>query len=212
MDALRALVDFILHIDVHLSQLAGQYGPWLYGILALIVFCETGLVVMPFLPGDSLLFAAGALAASGAFNVHLLAVIIFCAALLGDTVNYTVGRQIGGRVARSRFVKPQYLARTQAFYDRHGGRFLVLARFVPIVRTFAPFVAGTAEMPFPRFISYSLAGGVALGGTVRLRGLFLRQPAVRQGKFRACRHRHRACVDPARRRPVPSQPPRVGLA
>ncbi len=160
MDALRALVDFILHIDVHLNALAGEYGPWLYAILVLIVFCETGLVVTPFLPGDSLLFAAGALAATGPLNVHLLAVLLIVAAILGDTVNYGIGRRFGGQAHRVRFIKPEYLARTERFYAKYGGKTIVMARFVPIVRTFAPFVAGMARMDYKTFVAYNVGGAV----------------------------------------------------
>lgn len=160
MDLLRALVDFILHIDEHLNALAGEYGPWLYAILFLIVFCETGLVVTPFLPGDSLLFAAGALAATGPLNVHLLAVLLIVAAILGDTVNYTIGRRLGDRVSRWKVVKPEYLERTTAFYERYGAKTIVLARFVPIVRTFAPFVAGMAKMNYRTFITYNVVGAL----------------------------------------------------
>jgi len=162
MDAIRLLIDFILHIDVHLNALAVQYGAgWMYAILVLIVFCETGLVVMPFLPGDSLLFAAGALAASGPLNVHLLAGLLIVAAIVGDSVNYAVGRRIGVRTFKLRFVKAEYLERTQAFYARHGGKTIILARFVPIVRTFAPFVAGMAGMDYRKFIAYNVSGAIA---------------------------------------------------
>lgn len=160
MDLIRTLVDFILHIDDHLNALAGEYGPWLYGILFLIVFCETGLVVTPFLPGDSLLFAAGALAATGPLNVHLLAVLLIAAAILGDTVNYSIGRRFGDRVARWRFVKPEYLDRTRDFYQKYGAKTIVLARFVPIVRTFAPFVAGMARMEYSTFLTYNVVGAL----------------------------------------------------
>ncbi len=160
MDALRALVDFILHIDVHLNALATEYGMWIYGILFLIVFCETGLVVTPFLPGDSLLFAAGALAATGPMNVHLLAGLLIAAAILGDSVNYSIGRRLGGQTHRVRLIKPEYLARTERFYEKHGGKTILMARFVPIVRTFAPFVAGMARMHYRTFIAYNVGGAV----------------------------------------------------
>jgi membrane-associated protein len=166
MEAIRALVDFILHIDVHLNELLVQYGPgWMYGLLFVIVFCETGLVVTPFLPGDSLLFAAGALAASsegtgGPLNVHLIAGLLIVAAIVGDSVNYAIGRRLGARAFKMRFVKPEYIERTQAFYARHGGKTIILARFVPIVRTFAPFVAGMAAMEYRKFITYNVVGGI----------------------------------------------------
>ena len=165
MDVLRSLVDFILHLDVHLAELSADYGLWLYGILALIVFCETGLVVTPFLPGDSLLFAAGALAAvpvagGGGLNVHLLVVLLTVCAIAGDSLNYAIGRRLGSRAYRLRFVNPAHLDRTQAFYARHGGKTIVLARFVPIVRTFAPFVAGIGHMEYAKFVTYNVLGAV----------------------------------------------------
>ena len=158
-------IDFILHIDDHLVDILQRYGLWTYGIVGLIVFCETGLVVMPFLPGDSLLFASGALAGNPAtgLNVHLLAGILFTAAVVGDAMNYTIGRHFGVRVAR-RFVKASYLERTERFYVKYGGRAVILARFVPIVRTFAPFVAGMGAMPYRRYLPYNVAGAAAWVG------------------------------------------------
>jgi membrane-associated protein len=156
------LIDFILHIDVHLAEIVQHYQAWTYGILFLIVFCETGLVVTPFLPGDSLLFAAGALAAStGSLDVHLLFLLLFAAAVLGDTLNYSIGHRLGAGIFTegSRFLKPEYLERTNRFFEKYGGKTIVLARFIPIVRTFAPFVAGMGKMTYRHFIAYNVAGG-----------------------------------------------------
>lgn len=159
------LVDFILHIDRHLQDLAAQYGLWIYGILFLIVFCETGLVILPLLPGDSLLFAAGSLAAAtgSQLNPHLLFLLMSVAAVLGDTANYWIGHKIGPRAfhaENARFFKRKYLEKTHAFYVKYGGKTIVLARFIPIIRTFAPFVAGIGEMPYGRFIAYNVFGGL----------------------------------------------------
>src|SRR5690606_16887429 len=144
MELIQALVDFILHIDQHLTAIVGQYGGWTYAILFLIIFCETGLVVTPFLPGDSLLFAAGALTAQGALDLTPLYVLLLIAAIGGDQLNYWIGSQLGARAfdGRFRFLKQEHLQRTQHFFDKYGGKTIVLARFIPIVRTYAPFVAG----------------------------------------------------------------------
>lgn len=161
MDFLRSAVDFFLHLDRHLAEITAQYGTWTYAILAGIVFCETGLVVTPFLPGDSLLFTAGAIAALGSLDTWLLNLLLFLAVLAGDNVNYWVGRFIGPRAftGEFRFFRKEHLQRTHAFFERHGGRTVVLARFVPIVRTFTPFVAGIGAMSYPRFLAYSVGGG-----------------------------------------------------
>jgi membrane-associated protein len=163
LDLIRTLIDFILHIDQHLQQIIGQYGVLTYLILFLIVFCETGLVVTPFLPGDSLLFAAGTFAAAGSLEVEILVLVLGIAAIAGDTVNYWVGRWIGPRAfsGRIRWLRHDYVTRTEEFYRRHGGKTIVLARFVPIIRTFAPFVAGVGTMNYSRFIGYNVAGGIA---------------------------------------------------
>ena len=163
IDQIKFLVDFILHIDEHLNSIIAQYGTWTYAILFAIVFVETGLVVMPFLPGDSLLFAAGAFASRGSLNPVLLTLLLSLAAVLGDTVNYWIGRYFGPRVFKSdsRLLNKRYLERAQEFYERHGGKAIVFARFVPIVRTFAPFVAGVGCMHYPRFLFYNVTGGVA---------------------------------------------------
>ena len=163
MELIRSLFDFVLHIDKNLELLISQYGVWLYLILFVIVFCETGLVVTPFLPGDSLLFAAGALAAStGQLNVFILWVLLCVAAVLGDTVNYAIGEKLGVSIFsdNARVLKTQYLRKTEAFYEKHGNKTIILARFVPIVRTFAPFVAGVGSMQYRRFITYNVIGGV----------------------------------------------------
>ncbi len=156
-------IDFILHIDNHLVTMAQQYGTWLYAILFLIVFAETGLVVMPFLPGDSLLFATGALAATGALDPWFCAIIVISAAFLGDNVNYWAGRTIGSRVFSredSFFFRRAWLEKTEKFYNRYGSRTVIIARFVPIVRTFAPFVAGIGKMFYGRFIGFSAIGSL----------------------------------------------------
>ncbi len=163
MEWLSFLIDFILHIDRHLLELVQTYGAWVYGILFLIIFCETGLVVMPLLPGDSLLFVAGALAAQGAMHVHLLALLLIVAAILGDSLNYAIGKRFGHLIARpdSRWIKQAHLQRTHAFFEKHGGKTIIVARFVPIVRTLAPFVAGVGEMSYYKFIAYNVVGAVA---------------------------------------------------
>jgi membrane-associated protein len=162
VDTLSWLVDVFLHLDRHLMEIVQAYGTWTYAILFAIVFCETGLVVTPFLPGDSLLFAAGALAATGALDPLALIVLLIVAAVAGDTVNYWAGRAVGPRVFREeyRFLNRKHLDRTHRFYEKHGGKTIVLARFVPIVRTFAPFVAGVGTMGYARFWAYNVVGGV----------------------------------------------------
>lgn len=162
MDWLKDFLHVLLHLDESLPQWCAQYGPWIYAILFLIIFCETGLVVTPFLPGDSLLFAAGAVAAtSGELNVHLVVALLTVAAIIGDGVNYHLGAAIGHKVAGgNRFIKKQHLDRTHAFYEKYGAKTIVLARFVPIVRTFAPFVAGIGDMSYAKFLVYNAAGAV----------------------------------------------------
>jgi membrane-associated protein len=163
VELLTLLIDLVVHLDDHLQALVASYGAWVYLILFLIVFCETGLVVTPFLPGDSLLFVAGAIAAAGGMNIHLLVVLLIIAAILGDAVNYSIGHYIGPRVLKdrnSRWLNPKYLDRAHAFYERHGGKTIIIARFVPIVRTYAPFIAGAASMPYPRFALYNVSGAI----------------------------------------------------
>ncbi|MBM3695943.1 MAG: DedA family protein, partial [Actinobacteria bacterium] len=163
MDWLAHIIDFVLHIDVHLSEMIAAFGWWVYVILFLIVLAETGLVIAPFLPGDSLLFAAGIFAARGDLNVWILFVSLSVAAVAGDALNYAVGRYLGAKLFRkeqSRFFKKEYLDRTHEFFEKYGGFTIIIARFVPIVRTFAPFVAGVGRMGYPRFFSYNVVGGV----------------------------------------------------
>ncbi|MDY0971827.1 DedA family protein [Siccibacter turicensis] len=165
MDVILFIVDFILHIDVHLAELVAQYGVWVYAILFLILFCETGLVVTPFLPGDSLLFVAGALASlpGNDLNVHLMVLLMIVAAIAGDAVNYTIGRLFGDKLFSnpdSKIFRRSYLDKTHAFYARHGGKTIILARFVPIVRTFAPFVAGMGKMSYRHFAAYNVIGAL----------------------------------------------------
>jgi|SRR5687768_2369947 len=183
MDFLRQAVDFFLHLDTHLAEIIQRFGSGAYGILFLIVFCETGLVVTPFLPGDSLLFAAGTFAALGSFSLVPLLLLLTAAAILGDTVNYWIGARIGERAftGEIRFLKQSHLERTRAFYARHGGKTIVLARFIPIVRTFAPFIAGVARMDYPRFLLYNVVGGITWVFLFTIAGyLFGNIPVVRE--------------------------------
>ncbi len=164
MAILTQLVGFILHIDVYLRDIVANYGAWTYAVLFVVVFCETGLVVTPFLPGDSLLFAAAALAANSALNVWVLWLLLIAAAVLGDASNYFIGHKLGPAVLSredSRVFKKEYLAKTHAFYERYGGSTIIVARFVPIVRTFAPFLAGVGAMTYRHFFAYNVVGGVA---------------------------------------------------
>ena len=163
MDLFSGFVDVILHLDVHLRELAQTYGAWVYAFLFLIIFLETGVVVTPFLPGDSLLFVAGTIAAAGELNVHFLVFILAVAAIAGDSLNYAIGRYLGPRVFRfedSRFFKRAYVDRTHAFFERHGGKAIIIARFVPIIRTYAPFVAGIGAMNYRRFLLFNVTGAV----------------------------------------------------
>ena len=163
MDWLKVLLHKVLHLDDVLPDWAAQYGPWIYAILFLIVFCETGLVVTPFLPGDSLLFAAGAVAATAPehLNVHFVVLLLIIAAIIGDGVNYSIGNWLGDRVRNgNRFIKKTHLGRTHAFYEKYGPKTIIIARFVPIVRTFAPFVAGVGRMNYGKFLTYNIAGAI----------------------------------------------------
>lgn len=162
------LIDFILHIDQHLAEFVRDYDQWIYALLFAIVFVETGLVVMPFLPGDSMLFAAGALAATGAMDVWILFLLLVLAAVLGDTLNYHIGKYLGVRVFErpSKWIRQDYLHKTQAFFDRHGGKAIIFARFVPFARTFAPFVAGIGQMHYRYFLSYNAIGAVLWVGSL----------------------------------------------
>jgi membrane-associated protein len=180
MEFLKKLIDIVLHMSKHLEDLVAQFGPWLYVILFLIVFCETGLVVTPFLPGDSLLFAVGALAAiapqPGAFglNVWVLLIILIVAAILGDSVNYWIGKMFGDKLPQKfpRLIKPQHIQKTHDFYERYGGKTIIIARFVPIVRTFAPFVAGIGKMTYSRFMLFNVSGALLWIGLLLPAGYF----------------------------------------
>jgi len=177
-------IDLILHLDVYLNFLVTQYGPWIYAILFLVIFCETGLVVMPFLPGDSLLFIAGAVAAGGGMDPFLLGGLLMAAAILGDSTNYVVGRTAGDKLfsnPNSKIFRRDYLNQTHAFYERHGGKTVTLARFLPILRTFAPFVAGVGRMHYPRFLGFSVLGTIGwVGGLVTLGYFFGNMPFIKK--------------------------------
>ena len=177
-------IDLILHLDTYLALLVENYGVWIYAILFLVIFCETGLIVMPFLPGDSLLFIAGAMCATGSMDVALLGGLLMAAAILGDSTNYLVGRTLGERLFRnpdSKIFRRDHLQHTQAFYARHGGKTVTIARFLPIVRTFAPFVAGMARMHYPRFLGFSVFGTLLwVGGLVGLGYFFGNVPFIKQ--------------------------------
>jgi membrane-associated protein len=187
MEILQHLLDLILHLDKHLADIIHDYGVWTYAILFLIIFVETGVVVLPFLPGDSLLFAAGSLAAlpSSPLNVWLMMVLLIVAAVLGDTLNYHIGDYLGPRVFRekSRFLKREHLERTQAFYEKHGAKTIILARFIPIIRTFAPFVAGVGTMSYAKFLSYNVVGAVLWVVLLTLAGFFFGRIPVVQKNF-----------------------------
>ncbi len=175
MELITQLVDLVVHLDQHLTLLLQQYGAWVYVLLFMIVFAETGLVVTPFLPGDSLLFVAGTLAAVGGMDVRLLITLLSLAAIAGDTVNYWFGSYLGPKVFHredSRLLNRRHLERTHAFYERHGGKTIVIARFVPIIRTFAPFVAGIGRMPYARFLAYNVAGAVLWVVSLTLAGYY----------------------------------------
>lgn len=187
MEILKHLLDFILHLDKHLAEIIQDYGTWTYAILFLIIFVETGVVVLPFLPGDSLLFAAGALAANPAngLSVGLVILLLIVAAVLGDTLNYHIGDYLGPRVFRenSRWLKREHLDRTQNFYQKHGAKTIIIARFIPIIRTFAPFVAGIGTMSYTRFLSYNLIGAVLWVVLLTGAGYFLGGFEIIQNNF-----------------------------
>ena len=175
MELLAAFADLVLHLDTHLLVLVGEYGTWIYAILFLIIFCETGLVVAPFLPGDSLLFVAGALCGMGSLDITWLAPLLMLAAFTGDNTNYWIGRLIGTRLQRhanSRFIRQEHLDKTHAYYDKHGGKTILFARFLPIVRTFAPFVAGIGMMSYRQFLAFSALGSVVWITSFTLLGYF----------------------------------------
>ena len=183
---LASLIDFVLHIDQHLIELTQTYGLWIYAILFRIVFCETGLVVTPCLPGDSFLFAAGAVAALGGMNVHIAAALLLAAAVIGDAVNFAIGKYFGEKLFAkpdSRVFKREYLDKTHAFYEKYGGKTIILARFVPIVRTFAPFVAGMGNMHYGRFIRYNIIGALMWVGLLTYAGYFFGELPVVKNNF-----------------------------
>lgn len=175
MEVLTQLIDLLLHVDKYLFALVGAYGLWVYLLLFVVIFCETGLVVTPFLPGDSLLFAAGTLAGAGLLSYPLLLALIFVAAVLGDQVNYSIGRYLGQAVFERNYklLKREHLLAAQAFYEKHGGKAIILARFMPIIRTFAPFVAGVAHMHRGRFISFNMLGALIWVGSLVSAGFFI---------------------------------------
>ncbi len=183
---LKVIIDFIIHIDVHLGEIIRSYGLWTYLILFIIIFCETGLVVAPLLPGDSLLFAAGTFAARGDLNPLWLFLLLSVAAILGDTVNYWIGNYVGPKVfhgEKVRFLNKEYLDRTHQFYEKYGGKTIIIARFVPIIRTFAPFVAGIGSMTYGRFISYNVIGGIVWIAAFTYAGYFFGNIPMVKGNF-----------------------------
>jgi membrane-associated protein len=184
MELIKALIDILLHLDKHLDLVIRNYGFWTYGIFFLIIFLETGLVVTPFLPGDSLLFAAGAFAALGSLDTKWLIMLLSIAAIAGDTLNYWIGYIVGPKVfskEKSRFLNKDYLYRTHQFYERYGGKTIILARFIPIIRTFAPFVAGIGSMTYGHFIAYNIVGGIAWVAIFVLGGYFFGNiPSIKQ--------------------------------
>ena len=185
MEFISTAIDFFLHIDVHLNEIILQYGTLTYGILFFIIFAETGFVFTPFLPGDSLLFAAGTFAARGSFDVYLLAVLLIAAAIAGDNVNYWVGRKLGIKLFEryNKLLKKEYLEKTQKFYVKHGGKTIILARFFPIIRTFSPFVAGLGKMEYSRFVMNDIAGGIIWISVFVFGGYFFGNIPVVQKNF-----------------------------
>lgn len=186
MDYLKTFIDLFLHLDTHLNAVTSEYGMLTYLLLFVIVFCETGLVVTPFLPGDSLLFATGALAASGSLNLLTLFILLCLAAVSGDTVNYQIGHLFRDKIAHRediRFIKKEHLDRTHVFFEKYGTKTIVIARFVPIIRTFAPFVAGVGIMPYSRFISFNVIGGIAWVSAFLLGGYFFGNLPVVKDNF-----------------------------
>jgi len=183
MEFIAQVIDFIRHLDRHLDVVIQNFGTWTYALLFLIIFCETGLVVTPFLPGDSLLFVVGAFAARGSFDVWILALLLTGAAIIGDSVNYLIGKYLGDKLSHSRFVKKEYLEKTHRFYEKYGGKTIVIARFVPIVRTFAPFVAGIGNMSYRYFLTYNIVGGVLWVGLLVFSGYFFGNTPIVKENF-----------------------------
>ena len=184
MEFITAFIDLVLHLDQHLTMIIQTYGVWVYLILFLIIFCETGLVVTPFLPGDSLLFVAGTLAAAGSMDIQIVLILLVAASFLGDNTNYWIGRVVGPRVFAkqdSRLLNREYLNKAHAFYEKHGGKAIIFARFLPIIRTFAPFVAGIGRMAYQRFLAFSIVGGISWIGFFVLGGYFFGNiPVIKQ--------------------------------
>lgn len=186
MNIIKEIIDIIIHLDVHLNQLITQYGTFTYLILFLVIFAETGLVVAPFLPGDSLIFAAGTFAAKGSFSVHFLFLILTFAAILGDTLNYWIGNFFGSRIMEAkniRLINKTHIEKTHKFFEKYGGKTIIIARFVPIVRTFAPFVAGAGSMTYKKFISYNIIGGVLWVGLFCYGGFYFGNIPIVKNNF-----------------------------
>lgn len=185
MEFVQIFIDLFLHLDEHLLRIVNDYKPWAYLILFIIIFCETGLVVTPFLPGDSLLFAAGAIAATGALNIWVIVLLLCVAAFLGDSVNYSIGRFVGKNAfeKKYRFIKTEYLIRAQNFYKKYGGKTIVIARFIPIIRTFAPFVAGIGTMNYAQFLFYNIFGGILWVFTCSFAGYYFGNISIIKNNF-----------------------------
>ena len=186
MDFIIGFFDFVMHLDKNLTQLAQDYGFWTYLILFLVVFCETGLVITPFLPGDSMIFVVGALAAGGELNFPVIIAVLIAAAILGDTCNYHIGKFIGPAIFKKddvRFLKKEYLIKTHNFYEKHGGKTIFIARFIPIIRTFAPFVAGMGSMSYAKFISYNVIGGISWVALFSFGGFFFGNIPIVENNF-----------------------------
>jgi membrane-associated protein len=185
MEYIKWFIDFVLHIDKHLFEIVSTYDTWSYLILFTIIFCETGLVVTPFLPGDSLLFAAGAIAAAGSLSYPVLIIIVLAAAFMGDNTNYFVGRFLGKKIYEKNYklIKKEYITKTHSFYEKHGGKTVIIARFLPIIRTFAPFVAGAGTMKYPRFITFSIFGTALWTFTFCSAGFFFANNAFVKNHF-----------------------------
>lgn len=186
MEIIKQLLDFVLHLDKHLDSIITTFGSWTYVLLFAVIFCETGLVITPFLPGDSFLFALGTLSALGSIDIYILIPLLIIAAVVGDNLNYFIGRRIGSKVfylENSRFLNKEYLQKTHEYYEKYGGKTLIFARFMPFVRTFAPFVAGVGNMTYIKFLTFSIAGGVAWISSLTLIGYFFGNIPVVKNSF-----------------------------